>query len=80
MIKRIIVGVIAAGAISVPLAAAASADPTGDNPGVPGNLGVSPGCQFSAVARAEPGLIPKAIDADGTPGNFTKQLAPGNTG
>ena len=80
MIKKIFFGMIAAGAMSVPFASAAWADIADNNPGVPGNYGVPPGCSVGAVARAEPGLVPKAIDFAGTPGNTIKQFTPRNAG
>lgn len=47
MIKKLVVAAVAAGAMAIPLAGAAWADPAPDNPGVPGNLGSSPGAQVS---------------------------------
>ena len=61
MIKKLLVTVAAAGALSVPLAGVACADPNLDNPGVPGNIGgTSPGETFRQVAKL-PGSVPDVI-------------------
>ena len=38
MLKKLVVGAIAAGVLAVPLAGVAGADPSVDNPGTPGNF------------------------------------------
>ena len=53
MLKKLVVGAIAAGVLAVPLAGVAGADPDPDtNPGVPGNFpgGIAPGQRVSQVA------------------------------
>ena len=42
MLKKFVVGLVAAGALSVPIAAVAGADPSPSNPGVPGAIGGTP--------------------------------------
>jgi len=43
MLKKLVVGAIAAGVLAVPLAGVAGADPDpDDNPGTPGNFGHAP--------------------------------------
>ena len=39
MLKKLVVGAIAAGVLAMPLAGVAGAKPSPDNPGVPGNFG-----------------------------------------
>jgi hypothetical protein len=80
MLKKVLTTVIAAGALSIPLAVVAGADPTPDNPGLPGNIGgLSPGTGVSTVAHRGPGAVPDAIGVYGTPGNAFKQVTPGHT-
>jgi hypothetical protein len=75
MFKKLLVSVMAAGAVSIPLAGIASADPTPDNPGVPGNIGgISPGSAIKQVAKA-PG---PASASFGPPGHAVRTVAPGH--
>ena len=54
MLKKVFITAAAAAAVSVPLAGAAWADPTEDNPGVPGNnMGTPPGESFSGLAKTK---------------------------
>jgi hypothetical protein len=70
MIKKVLATVVAAGALSVPLAGVAWADTTTDNPGVPGNIGGNPpGGTFSQVAQF-PGSVPDVVK-DLTQGQFS---------
>ena len=65
MLKKLVVGAIAAGVLAVPLAGVAGADPSLDNPGTPGNFGEAvgadtgfpPGQRVRQVAR-----LPKTED------------------
>lgn len=58
MLRKLVVGAIAAGVLAVPLAGVAGADPSPDNPGVPGNFGAAttpgsarpPGDRVSEIA------------------------------
>jgi hypothetical protein len=76
MITKILVGVFAAGVVSMPLAGVVAADPGPTNPGTPGNLGSQPpGATFSYVAK-QPGstreffgLAPGQAIRDATPGH-----------
>ena len=53
ILKKLVVGAIAAGVLAVPLAGVAGADPDPDtNPGTPGNFGIPPGQRVSQVATA----------------------------
>ena len=57
MLKKLVVGAIAAGVLAVPLAGVAGADPDPDtNPGVPGNFpgGIAPGQRVSSLATDKP--------------------------
>lgn len=54
MIKKVLATVGAAVALSVSLAGVAGADPTTDNPGTPGNVGMPPGQAVSTAAKAKP--------------------------
>jgi hypothetical protein len=55
MIKKVLVSVIAAGALSVPFAGLAGADPAPDNPGVPGSFGgTTPGSLVSNFVQTSP--------------------------
>jgi hypothetical protein len=49
MIKKVLVTVVAAGALSVPLAGVAGADPSPTNPGVPGYFGTPPGAPSTSI-------------------------------
>ena len=75
MFKKLLVSVMAAGAVSIPLAGIASADPTPDNPGVPGNIGgISPGSAIKQVAK-----MPGPASAPfGPPGHAVRTVAPGH--
>jgi DNA polymerase III subunit gamma/tau len=78
MVKKVLVSVIAAGALSVPLAGVAGADPADDNPGVPGNIGgQSPGSVISGAAKA-PGLSTPEAFGGSPPGQSVKQVTPGH--
>ncbi len=81
MIKKLLVTVAAAGALSVPLAGVASADPAPDNPGVPGNiLGHSPGETFRVVAKlsgSTAGVVRDGTDFN-SPGEAVKEITPGH--
>ena len=55
MLKKLVVGAIAAGVLGVPLAGVAGADPSLDNPGTPGNFGKAIG----ATTGIPPGQIIK---------------------
>jgi hypothetical protein len=82
MIKKVLATVIAAGALSVPLAGAAWADPSADNPGTPGNFGGPPGQGVNQVAKL-PGSVAGDVRAGtgGTfqsPGDVIKNSAPGH--
>src|SRR6478672_10833753 len=52
MLKKLVVGAIAAGVLAVPLAGVAGADPSADNPGTPGNFpgNIPPGQRVSSIA------------------------------
>jgi len=50
MLRKLVVGAIAAGVLAVPLAGVAGADPSPNNPGTPGNFGIPPGQRVSEVA------------------------------
>lgn len=59
ILKKLVVGAIAAGVLAVPLAGVAAADPDPDtNPGTPGNFGIPPGQRVSQVATAPKDLRP----------------------
>ena len=81
MIKKLLVTVAAAGALSVPLAGVAGADPTPDNPGTPGNVGAAPG-RYLVTGNTAPGYPSTAgafRDVFGVPpGGFIKRFAPPN--
>ena len=81
MLKKLFVTAAAAAAVSVPLAGAAWADPTGDNPGVPGNIGSgnSPGSIISDFAKAGERIppAPGPLGAFNTPGAWNQQFVPG---
>ena len=81
MIKKLLVTVAAAGALSVPLAGVASADPAPDNPGVPGNiLGHSPGETFRVAAKL-PGSTARVVRDSSdfnSPGEAIKEITPGH--
>jgi hypothetical protein len=90
MLKKVSVAVIAAGALSVPLAGVAGADPGPTNPGLPGNVGraynvpsTPPGGQIHEIAQQDPGSTASAFkDQDGvneSPGNFINDFAPGQS-
>jgi hypothetical protein len=55
MIKKVLASVVAAAALSVPLAAVAGADPTLDNRGVPDTIGRTPGSVVSSLTPAQGG-------------------------
>ena len=69
MLRKLVVGAIAAGVLAVPLAGVARADPSLDNPGTPGNFGEAvgadagfpPGQRVRQVAR-----LPKDMRPPGT--------------
>jgi hypothetical protein len=72
------VAVVAAGALSVPFAGVAGADPAPDNPGVPGQLGgQTPGNPYISGAAKVPNS--NTPDAFGVPPGraVSDQLAPG---
>jgi hypothetical protein len=77
MLKKLVVGAIAAGVLAVPLAGVAGADPSPDNPGTPGNFGAAttpgsarpPGDRVSEVATAPKDLRP--------PGTSVNDIAQG---
>ena len=79
MLKKLVVGAIAAGVLAVPLAGVAGADPSLDNPGVPGNFGEAvgaptgfpPGQRVKQVAR-----LPKTLDPGGRPRGFSVNDTP----
>ncbi|WP_029116129.1 hypothetical protein [Mycobacterium sp. URHB0044] len=80
MLKKVLVTVIAAGALAVPFAAVAGADPTSENPGLPGTFGgLPPGAGVTIVAHQGPGAVSDAIGVYGTPGSTFKQFTPGHT-
>lgn len=55
MLKKLIVSAIAAGALAVPLAGAAGADPDPvTNKGTPGNVGAAPGQVVSSYTSTQP--------------------------
>ena len=66
MLKKLVVGAIAAGVLAVPLAGVAGADPSPDNPGTPGNFGAAttpgsarpPGDRVSEIATNATGERP----------------------
>jgi hypothetical protein len=71
MLKKLVVGAIAAGVLAVPLAGVAGAVPDPDtNPGVPGNFpgGIAPGQRVRQVATA-----PKTVRPPGTSVNDIAQ-------
>jgi hypothetical protein len=79
MLKKLLVTAIAAGALSVPFAALAGADPAADNPGLPGNLGgLAPGTGISGVAKQGPGVVADFTHSVGSAGSFVKQGTPGH--
>jgi hypothetical protein len=79
MLKKVLVGVIAAGALSVPLAGAAWADPAPDNPGLPGNIN---GDRPSAITHLEQdfanyfGVPPGKVMREFPPGSLIKNFTP----
>jgi hypothetical protein len=80
MIKKMLVSVIAAGALCVPLAGVALADPTPDNPGVAGTSGgppggAPPGSSISPAAKV-PGFSTPDVYG-GPPGQAVKEDTPG---
>ncbi|KAF0957302.1 hypothetical protein MLGJGCBP_07718 [Rhodococcus sp. T7] len=83
MLKKVLVTVMAAGALTVPLAGVAWADP-GDGVGVggvPGQIGGPPGETISQFAKM-PGSVPDSIStgtggAFRTPGGAVKDFTPG---
>jgi hypothetical protein len=80
MFKKLVVGVIAAGALFVPLAGLAGAAPDpATNPGTPGNLGFVPGQGVKTIAQ-EPGSTAGFFrDSLGfhSPGDAINTAAPG---
>ena len=79
MIKKLLVTVIAAGAMTIPLAGAgaASADPSNNNPGVPGNVNSQSGGFLPVTPPGQ--LIKQGIFPPGNLGPIVSQfLAPGH--
>jgi len=88
MLKKLVVGAIAAGVLAVPLAGVAGADPSQDNPGTPGNLGafvvgapaaIPPGQIIKQRAQL-PGSVKDVAIAEGfaNPGDAVNNFAPGH--
>ena len=73
MIKKLLVTVAAAGALSVPLAGVAGADPTSDNPGLPGNVGGARPGTYVVAPNTPPNQDPNS-DSLSTAGFFRKYL------
>jgi hypothetical protein len=93
MLKKLVVGAIAAGVLAVPLAGVAGAAPDPDtNPGVPGNFGIPPGQRVSQIAtnatnERPPGasvndVAQSEVDANGdnfaNVGDAVNDFAPGH--
>ena len=88
MLKKLVVGAIAAGVLAVPLAGVAGADPSTDNPGTPGNLGafvvgapaaIPPGQIIKQRAQLPGSVKDVAIDEGfANPGDAVNNFAPGH--
>jgi hypothetical protein len=85
MLKKFVVGAIAAGVLAVPLAGVAGADPSRDNPGTPGNIGGnSPGSLIEPFAKM-PGVSTSQAFSDltdgafPTPGSAVKEVNPAHS-
>jgi hypothetical protein len=84
MIKKLLVTVAAAGALSVPLAGVAGADPTSSNPGTPGDIGgARPGTYVVAPNTPHNSDFPSTASIfreffGSSPGGFINQFAPPN--
>jgi hypothetical protein len=77
LIKKLFVGVIAAGALSLPLAGVVAAEPAPDNSGVPGAIGgQAPGSFFRDMAKV-PDSSTKGALGGIAPGQLVKSVAPG---
>jgi hypothetical protein len=77
MLKKVLVTVIAAGTLSVPLAGVAMADPSNNNPGVPGNVNSQSGGFLPATPPGQ--LIQQGFVAPGQLGKIVSQeLSPGH--
>jgi hypothetical protein len=85
MLRKVLVTLIAAGAMSVPLAGVAWADPNGiGSGGVPGEIGGSPGSgatpSLSDIAHQPGSMIDAIEDLTGfrfAPGGEVKLITPG---
>lgn len=87
ILKELVVGAMAAGVLAVPLAGVAGADPSEDNPGVPGNFGefvgapagIPPGQIIKQRAQL-PGSVKDVAIAEGfaNPGDAVNNFAPGH--
>ena len=87
MLKKLVVGAIAAGVLAVPLAGVAGADPA-DTPGTPGNFGRPPGQRVKEIATADKTLRPPGTSVDDiaagelftSVGDAVSRFAPGQCG
>jgi len=94
MLRKLVVGAIAAGVLAVPLAGVAGADPSPDNPGTPGNFGAvttpgsarPPGDRVSEIATNATNERPPGASLDDVAtiegftsvGDAVKMFAPPN--
>ncbi|BBY19111.1 hypothetical protein [Mycolicibacterium litorale] len=82
MSKKLLTSVVAALSLSVPFAGIAAADPTTDNPGLPGNIdGISPGSLVRELAQVPGQSTPETVyEVTGgrvrAPGQDVKRVAP----
>jgi len=87
MLKKLVVGAIAAGVLAVPLAGVAAADPA-DTPGTPGNFGRPPGQRVSEIATNATNERPPGASVDDVAtiegftsvGDAVSRFAPGHCG
>jgi hypothetical protein len=88
MLKKLVVGAIAAGVLGVPLAGVAGADPSPDNRGTPGNIGAFvvgapaaiPAGQIVKQRAQLPGSVKDVAIDEGfaNPGDAVNNFAPGH--
>jgi hypothetical protein len=82
MLREFVTSVVAAVSLSVPFAGIAAADPTTDNPGLPGNIdGISPGSLIRELAQVPGQSTPETVyDVTGgrvrAPGQDVKRFTP----
>lgn len=62
MLRKFVTSVVITVSASIPFAGIAAADPTSDNPGVPGNIGgVSPGSVIREIAQVPGQSTPETV-------------------